>query len=461
LPRRNFYYSYPVPGDGSDAAYNAAGIVLDNDFVRRSDGKVRDLSPSGYAGTVTGVIVPGKEGEGANVPAATAVINHGIVSQLNNATTFSLEEIIENPPGAFALSILGTRALTGTNYVEMDTTAAAKINFSVANGLASSATTTAAVLRAGVKQHILGVFNGNGVGDAGRSQVYVDGDAYPLTFVNAVPPTTGNLDPVAFYSGGTSTAGYVGGRYLERLHVPAFTPGQARAAYLKNFAQRVTLRETLEDVPVSLTSSVGVGAQIGNWTVVSGTWKVSETSDGKRWLENVTAGYAVLPIQSQAFGTCTMFVSAHHSGAAIVLFIASSATALTTNGPNGYGLYLNTPGGVQLVRYTAGAFSGNLFYSASAYTQADTVYQYTFSRRTSDCQFKGFIKGGVYTQHTLVDPTGGGGTNPVADTNYVTSKAISISFSAGDKMCMFDPNDKHVALLTYSGQLDPTAGEIP
>jgi hypothetical protein len=43
----------------------------------------------------------------------------------------------------------------------------------------------------------------------------------------------------------------------------------------------------------------------------------------------------------------------------------------------------------------------------------------------------------------------------------VTSKAISISFSAGDKMCMFDPADKRVALWYYQGHLDPTAGELP
>ena len=465
LPRRNFYYSYPVPGDGSDAAYNAAGIVLDTNFTRRRDGKIVDLSPSGYVGTITGVPTPGANGESMSL-AVTDTINHGDVTQLNSVAAFSIEQQFDLPTTNIPSSLSFTKFLNASNNVQLgptDTAASTqKLHFLISNAGAADAKTTATVLRSGCKQHVMGVFNGNGATDPLRAQVYVDGEAYPLTIAIAIPASTPNLAGVNLYAGYISSLTMPAIYKSQRLYTGALTATQVRAAYLKNFAQRVTLKETLEDVPVSLVASVSAGS-IGSFQLLDGTWANQEDSTGKRWLVCVTGGDAAIP-QQDSFGTFVIppVIKANIGTTMRIMFAGSQRSSTEAAGQNGYLLYYQS-GTNTLVfdSWTNGAAAADLFYTAGNYIVSGTAYWHAVSRRPSDGRFALWIKGGAYANWTLVSTVGGAGTNPSAgDATYVTSKWLVLHFAAGDKICLFDPADKRVALWHYQGQLDPTAGEI-
>jgi hypothetical protein len=215
-------------------------------------------------------------------------------------------------------------------------------------------------------------------------------------------------------------------------------------------------------VPVSLVASVGAGKFLGSWQVISGTWKVSETSDGKRWLECVTAG-TVAMLQANAFGTPTFTMLKHSATSeSYVGFLMQQKVAVTDATQNGYVIQLRGSLRVNLSRITGGVVAADDFYTATGYVAVDTPYQITPNRRPSDCRFTAYIKGGTFTTQTLIDATGGGGSNPTAaDATYTTNAWMILTFLAGDKLLLFDPRDPRVGLLWYQGVLNPMNGELP
>ena len=267
LPRRNFVYYEQAR---EDSWYTAQGIVLDTDFVRRSDGKIRDNSPSNYAGTIAGIPSPGPNEQGL-VCGLNDSINFGNVTQLFRVGTFTLD-------GWFLWSSTLVGAVyTHINWLDSTDNFAIYVSSSattstitvfLSNGTTASGTTSATVLRAGQKQHLAVVFNGTGVGNAGRLQVYVDGQPVTLSFSGTIPATTSNtLQP--FYAGYVAGLNEPGTKLDMRLRTSALSAAQVRAVYLATGAQRLTLRETFEDVPVSL-ATVPVGGYLGPWRLASG-----------------------------------------------------------------------------------------------------------------------------------------------------------------------------------------------
>ena len=460
VPRRNFIQ---VPDTKQDWDYTAQGIALDTTFQRRSDGKIRDDSPSNYAGTITGACPPGKDGSGITFPSAAGCVSFGNVTQVNSVASFSIEWWQELPSGNIPVAYSIAKYLDTNDSVllgPLGVAAAAKgVYFAVANGSNAYGISTLQ-MRAGTKQHFLAVFNGNGVGNAGRAQLYVDGEDGVLAgFGGTIPATTSAMTGQNLFTGYPTVS--VPGTYNgERLYTASLTSVQARAAYLKHFAQQLLWRESFEDVPVTLAASVGAGVMIGEWKVISGTWKCSETTDGKKWLECVTAGAVSIP-QPEGFGT-VHYKQLHHSvaGATYMMFEASKSAAWNATGQNGYLLEHDTGGRLVFERETSGPDT-DLFYTVGGYAANDVVHDYWINRRPSDGRFTAYIQGGAFTRPTLIDPTGGFGTNPSAgEATYTTSKWMIVSMAAGDKLLMFDPQDSRAGIQWYRGQLDPTKGEV-
>lgn len=143
----------------------------------------------------------------------------------------------------------------------LDVAATSKfIYFGVGDAADTYGITTIGKVRADTKQHFLAVFNGAGTGNPGKTQLYVDGEDGALGgFVGTIPAATANM------AGGTLAVGKGSAlpctQFNQRIYTPPLTPTQARDAYVNNFAKKLLLRETLEDVPVSLVASVGAGAR--------------------------------------------------------------------------------------------------------------------------------------------------------------------------------------------------------
>lgn len=465
LPRRNFVQ---VPRGLTDSEYAAKGIVLDTAFELVSvsgSRRILDLGPNNYAGTISGVVTPAKDGIGVRIGSVTDNILFPDVTQLNSAASFTYEEVCEfNDVNLPAAGYQAIKFLNVSNYIAMGPIVGAagatkKHSTVIANGSVTYASTVANVLRKGCKQHIIAVYNGAGATNADKYQVYVDGEAYSCDFPGGNLPSTGpNLAAQALQTG--ATTGTPRTVESQRWSIPPMTAAQARASYLE-FAKKVLLKETFEDVPVSL-AAVSAGGYVGQWRVVSGSYKCSETSDGKRWLECVTAGCAILP-HSRFTGT-TVFILRRASpmvGNVSICIAQNVPTAYNDANANGYAVLVTSAGALGVYRLTGGAAVAYPFYTAAGYLLGATDYKITINRRPSDGRFAMYVKGGSYTAETLVNVAGGAGSNPSAsETTYFASSYFGVNMFAGDKLCMYDPRDPSVGLVHYQGQLDPTAGEL-
>jgi len=460
--RKNFF----VPRTGkTDAEYAAAGIVLDTVFDSQMVAGVRkiaDNGPNNYVGDIVGT--PQPQGDNGQLFKVGDRVNLPVITQLNAVQKFTYSEWFTGPPSTYTASdalfywsVDGTHQLI-VGYVTLTAgTSLLRVYVCDGNGL-SYGTTAVTVVRAGCRQFLSVSFDGAGAADADKLKLRVDGDEYALNFGAAIPVATPNLAAAGLrlnYDFRNATTHNL----IIKAGVADTTP-QARAEYLKG-AQRVVLRETLEDVPVTLgTSSTSLGPSI---RVISGTHKISETADGKRWLECVTAGGVVMPLPPQtAFGTMTFWIWKALDANYFTFAFQSSIAALPNDGSqNGYSFVVGPSGRPGLYKLTGGA-SATLFYTNGAYAPVGTLYQITIARRPSDCRFSVYIKGGTYLTQTLISTVGGSGTNPIADPTYVVNSWLSTLLGPGDKLLGYDPANKNVALLTaWSGVLDPTQGEIP
>ena len=435
LQKRNIQYSYPSK---NAAEYAAAGIVLDTDGVSEYPGgvrRIRDLTGN-YYGTPGTIIIPGQDGEGMTI-GSTGLVDWLNVSQLNSASQFALEWMQELPRGNIPNNHFLQKRLDDNNMLRVSVNAAAadpqKILCFVNNGGNTYAQSTNPVLRSGVRQHILWSFNGLGATNPDKLQLTVDGDDVPLTFTGVLPASLANMGANIYTFPGINVSNPVPGTYYGHRVRTGVTLSQAqrRAIYLKSLAQRLDLRVTLEDTPVSLVASVAAPGQIGDWQLFDGSWKCGENASAQRSLDNVVAGTACL---SSDFKTGTWLCYFETSGPQIEIgFMSSVRGRFLATGQNGYNLVVTAAGDLRLNRITAGAIGAILFRTANGYIAPNTRYALAWSRRPSDGLFTVWIKGGAYISWTLV-VAGVSGTNPVADATYFTSEFFHFFGNAAGKL---------------------------
>lgn len=171
--------------------------------------------------------------------------------------------------------------------------------------------------------------------------------------------------------------------------------------------------------------------KIGNtdFRVSTGTWRVSEETSGKKWIENVVAGVASMPFTNSS-GTWIFDVNKADASNPSVLFIADVIGAENATGQDGYSILLSDAEAVTL-RESVNGTPTTLFASASSYIAHSTNYKIAVSRSSAG-EFVVYIKGGVYTNWTLV--AAATGANPITDTTAKTPKYIVFDLDAGDKM---------------------------
>jgi len=87
----------------------------------------------------------------------------------------------------------------------------------------------------------------------------------------------------------------------------------------------------------------------------------------------------------------------------------------------------------------SGSAGAKIFETVADYVQNDTWYNVRITRTTAGV-FTVWIKSPTDTNFptwTLIDTTGGSGTNPVTDNTYTTSNYIVIDADTGDKIANF------------------------
>ena len=458
-PPRKIAYSYPSK---RASEYAAAGIVGDWDFQRQSATQIRDLTGN-YPGTIVGVPVPadGKLWPDAGMRfGVNDRVDLANVTQINGATKFTHDVWLQGPPTTYtAGDCVWYQSADATHQLILcyatSTAGTTVVRAYVQDGSGTSyGSSTAVQLRAGCLQHVCTVWDGTQVAGADKLKMFIDGEQVALAFAGAMPGAVANLAatvPRMNYSFRNAT------NYRQRMRVGVtLTATQVRAEYLEA-AKQIDWQCSGEATPVSLVASVGAGAYLGDWRVVSGTWKISEDSTGKRWLECVTAGTCVTPVPTNLLlGTHTFAVYKHQlpSDTRISLLTQPSSVGVVLVGNNGYSTVLDDNRRVRMSRVTDGTVAANLWVTSNNFYAVDTQYQFAVARRASDGRFSQWLQGGAYIPWTT---TGG----PIADANYFACAWLHFQGGAGDKLLIFDPAKPDQYPIHFVGQLDPVAGELP
>ena len=198
-------------------------------------------------------------------------------------------------------------------------------------------------------------------------------------------------------------------------------------------------------------SNLTAGMQVPNtplW-VSSGTWSVVvEDIDGKptkvlrcdsSGIVYVSASYLNGGPTEDAYGTWEWWMYKSDASYPQTHFIADAISSSA-----GYMIYMNNVETLYL--WETGV--GSKFSTASSYVSSSTWHRYRVTRRDTDGQFT------VYLDGSLVDTSGGGGSNPVVDNTTQESKFLVFDLDAGDRVALGSVDGSH-RIVKYRGVVAP------
>jgi hypothetical protein len=231
-----------------------------------------------------------------------------------------------------------------------------------------------------------------------------------------------------------------------RFYSKALTQAEVSALYNK-YAKLPVFIDDLSDANESVAANSGEFLENTDWRINSGSFKISrDTVDGKpsKVIECDSAGEVGMPLIDNMPGTIEF--DFYHNTAHGGLQLCEKNGDYTVAGNTGYFFRFSVTEKLILYRLDGGGTTSTLMITDTNYIDEATWYKARITTRY-DGQFSWYIKGGSFTDWTLVDTTGGSGTNPVTDATYTSFKWIVLDLAAGDKV---------TNIKRYYGVLDPT-----
>lgn len=229
-----------------------------------------------------------------------------------------------------------------------------------------------------------------------------------------------------------NSAGYTDWDDIEVWTSPVtYEPTDGDPLYVDNIQ---TARVSLADETAGQLSNTG-------YTIQSGKWKVQEdTSTGERYIECISAGI-ISRRSNSAYGTWEVIVNKVSASSSCRLFLTSNVyTVFNTT----YTLQVSATEQIRFLKRTNGGDS-ILFETVASYIAINTEYRFRITRSTAGV-ISVYIKGGVFSDWQLVDPTGGSGTNPTTDLTITDSVYAVYDCDTGDRLY----RDRH-----YAGVITP------
>lgn len=362
-PKRKFSFPYRTL---TPAQATAQGLVLDTDFVRRSDGKVRNLAPTAYAGTLVGNPVP--DTEGMRFDGVDDLLNFGDVTELNGAS----KAVVDWSMLAMESSVTSGDVIWGKNVVAnqrfnvefANPTPSSSLFIRAENGSPANATSPAGTFGSKRWSRFTLAFDGTQATNAERLRLFVEGTQVALTFTGSIPATLFNSagSPFVLANDGLGSANKsnIVVRSLRVRTGIALTAQQVRAEYLEG-AKRLLLDGRLRadgSCPVSLTAITTANTKVPgtiwqtNATVPTGVKVLEDSSTRERYLW-VNSGELVT-VQSEAFGSWYFEFMSSDGANFETMVVASLPGRFNAAGNNGYVVY-QTTSGIALYRITNGA----------------------------------------------------------------------------------------------------------
>lgn len=194
-------------------------------------------------------------------------------------------------------------------------------------------------------------------------------------------------------------------------------------------------RETVSAVSTGFLSNTP-------FKVNSGTFNIStDTIDGKlcKVIECVTAGNVSIGIDSYmtpaaaAYGSFDLYVY-HNSSSSDTRNNVLIGDTEDLSAVNGYSVSM-TDTAISIQEYASGVASA-LFTGASGTWTQDSWNRVELTNSDAD-------EKSVYLNGTLVDDTGGTGTNPVTDSTYTSGGKMIFDLKVGDKIALSDLTGDH------------------
>jgi len=146
---------------------------------------------------------------------------------------------------------------------------------------------------------------------------------------------------------------------------------------------------------------------------------------GDKYLECTSSGTVAIP-SKQAYGTWEFDI--FHTIGEQRIYSISSVKDGGYGTTDGYLLYITSNESIALYSSSPNT---QLFITANDYVEIDKWYRFRLTR-TIDGEFTLYIKGGDYTNWTLV--TAATGSNPVTNLNHSSSNYFAVDLDAGDKI---------------------------
>lgn len=362
-PKRHFSFPHRTLTPAQAAAQ---GLVLDTDFVRRSDGKVRNLAPTAYAGTLVGNPVPWTEG--MVFDGVDDLLNFGDVTELNGAS----KVVVDWSMLAMETSITSGDVVWGKNVVAnqrfnvefANPTPSSSLFIRVEGGSPANATTPAGTFGSKRWTRFTLAFDGTQATNAERLRLFVEGAQVALTFAGSIPAALSNSVGSSFVLAndglGSANKSNIAVRSLRIRAGVALTAAEVRAEYLEG-ARRLTLDGRLRSdgsCPVSLTAITTANTKVPGtiWTTRTAlATYVEEVSIGygPRCIRQAGGDNLIFANQPEAFGSWYLQCNSQQ----LQFFpIASVPENYHSVSKNGYMLYFdgNT---VDLYKDTAGALA--------------------------------------------------------------------------------------------------------
>lgn len=287
-------------------------------------------------------------------------------------------------------------------------------------------------------------FEKTGSGDSGN--LYVNGtlqSSYTGT-IQDMPTVAASFLKVGSYN--SSTPHFSGAIDNVKLFSSNLTISERTKEY-QDGAKLLRFREDLKYTPVTTANLAAAGSpSIPNtdYSISTGTWKVTEDSTGKRKIVSAVAASSLSLASKKAYGTWVFELGNGSPYIRIAIDKIGSAVAAQQF----YIMYIGGggAGNVVLAKSIAGSTT-NLMGTANGYCTGTNTYKFCLTRDFTG-KFTLYIKGGQYPNWIKVDVTGGLGTNPATNNDITAANYFNlVSQTIGDNFGL-------VAHL--EGVIDPT-----
>ena len=218
------------------------------------------------------------------------------------------------------------------------------------------------------------------------------------------------------------------------LIIPTLLMGQDRVVQTKIFHNNIVrYRDTFVDATVGDTHSrewvMGTGSYVIDSLVTESGLPYFNVGD--KYLQNTVAG-TIATQSTSAYGSWEFNIYKGADANSLDVLFQSSMIEAIDEGGTGYELIFRSDERIQFVEINAGA-DIQLSRTSVSYFAINTWYGIKITRTTVGI-FTIYIKGGSFGDaYTLVDVSGGSGTNPTTDNTYTESQFFVIDSDALDK----------------------------